>query len=189
MTRLTERGLFFGAGLLFGAALGFLASRTPEPSRAPPGVGAAAEPEARPLDPGRMEALLAEVEARPEDPAARARVGDLHLEARAFRDAVYWLQQARNLDPADPDIRSRLAFALFGLGEVSGAAREYEAALAADSEHFPSLLGLGRLRLYAEQDLAAGLALWERAIAAAPDSPGAAALRAEIEALRSAHPE
>ena len=60
--------------------------------------------------------------------------------------------------------------------------------LAEDPEHFESLLALGRVRLFVEQDLAAGIEFWERAIAARPDSPEAAALRAQIDSLRTAHP-
>ena len=197
MNQLSERALFFGAGLVFGAVVGWLIAGSPEPPAAPPAPPppeAAAAPEAppmpepRPVDPGLLEARLADVEARPEDPAARAAVGDLHLEALDFGEAVYWLQQARNLDPADLDIRSRLAFAQLGLGDVAAAVAGYEAVLAEDPEHLESLVALGRVRLFLEQDLAAGIELWERAIAAAPDSPQAAALRAQIESLRTAHP-
>lgn len=197
MTALSERALFFGAGLVFGALVGWLIAGspgTPVPPAAPPapetssGPGPPPAPEARPVDPDLLEALLAEVEERPEDPAARAAVGDLHLEARDFSEAVYWLQQARNLDPADLDVRSRLAFAQLGLGNVTAAVAGYEAVLAEDPGHLETLVALGRVRLFLEQDLAAGIELWERAIAAAPDSPTAAALRAQIESLRSAHP-
>lgn len=191
MSSLRERALFFGAGLVFGAALGLLLGDRP-PAAVTAGPEAAPQPDpaptAPPVDAELLQSLLDEVEARPEDPAARAAVGDLHLGARDFREAAYWLQQARNLDPSDLDIRSRLAFALVGLGDVSGAIAGYEAVLAEDPQHFESLVALGRLRLFAEQDLAAGVALWERAIAVAPDSAEAAALRTEIEALRAAHP-
>ena len=119
---------------------------------------------------------------------ARAAVGDLHLEAQDFREAVYWLQQARNLAPSDLDNRSRLAFAQLGAGDVPGAIAAFEAILAEDPEHFESLVTLGQVRLFADQDLAAGIELWERAIAAAPDLPEAAALRSQIESLRTAHP-
>lgn len=197
MNALSERALFFGAGLAFGAVVGWLiAGSSGEPAApAPPPAPEAASsagpppmPEARPVDPGVLEGLLAEVEERPEDPMARAAVADLHLEALDFGEAVYWLQQARNLDPSDLDIRSRLAFAQLGLGDVPTAIAGYEAVLAEDPEHLQSLVALGRVRLFLDQDLAAGIELWERAIAAAPDSPEAAALRAQIESLRSAHP-
>ena len=197
MNQLSERALFFGAGLVFGILVGFLVSGSPGPPAPapPPPVPAAvsetasgAAPAARPVDPAVLETLLAAVEARPEDPAARAAVADLHLDALDFGEAVYWLQQARNLDPSDLDIRARLAFAQLGAGDVAGAVAGYEAVLAEDPEHFESLAALGRVRLFVEEDLAAGIELWERAIAAAPDSPAAAALRAQIESLRTAHP-
>lgn len=201
MNPLSERALFFGAGLVFGVVVGYLVSGSspgssgPPTPAAPPAVGAASPeaapvpaPEPEPVDPEVLETLLGVVEANPEQPAARAAVGNLYLDAMDFGEAVYWLQQARNLDPADLDIRSRLAFAQLGAGDVAGAIAGYEAVLAEDPGHFESLAALGRIRLFAEQDLAAGIELWERAIAVAPDSPAAAALRAQIESLRTAHP-
>ena len=200
MNRLSERALFFGAGLGFGVLVGFLVSGSsgspsPAPSPAPPSVAPAAAdpapasgPESRPVDPEALQTLLDAVEARPEDPAARAAVGELYLDARDFGEAAYWLQQARNLDPANLDLRSRLAFAELGRGNVAAAVAAYEALLEEDPNHFESLVALGQVRLFAEQDLAAGIALWERAIAARPDAPEAAALRTQIESLRTAHP-
>lgn len=195
MNRLSERALFFGAGLVFGILVGFLVSGSPGPPApaAPPPApvpetASAPVPEPRPVDPEALQTLLAAVEATPEDPAARAAVGDLHLDALDFGQAVYWFQQARNLDPSDLDVRSRLAFAQLGAGDVAGAVTGFEAVLAEDPEHFESLLALGRVRLFVEQDLAAGIELWERAISARPDSPEAAALRAQIDSLRTAHP-
>lgn len=192
MNELSERALFFGAGLAFGILVGFLVAGSPGPS-APPPVPAlepvsAPVPETRLVDPEILQTLLAAVETSPEDPAARAAVADLYLDALDFGEAVYWLQQARNLDPSDLDLRSRLAFAQLGAGDVAGAVAGFEAVLAEDPEHFESLAALGRVRLFVEQDLAAGIELWERAIAARPDSPEAAALRAQIESLRTAHP-
>lgn len=195
MNQLSERALFFGAGLAFGILVGFLVSGSsgpPAPAAPPPApvpeTASAPLPEPGPVDPEALQTLLAAVEATPEDPAARAAVGDLHLDALDFGQAVYWFQQARNLDPSDLDVRSRLAFAQLGAGDVAGAVAGYEAVLAEDPEHFESLVALGRVRLFVEQDLAAGIELWERAIAAWPDSPEAAALRAQIDSLRTAHP-
>ena len=195
MNQLSERALFFGAGLAFGILVGFLVSGSsgpPTPAAPPPApvpeTASAPLPEPRPVDAEALRTLLDAVEATPEDPAARAAVGDLHLDALDFGQAVYWFQQARNLDPSDLDVRSRLAFAQLGAGDVAGAVAGYEAVLAEDPEHFESLVALGRVRLFVEQDLAAGIELWERAIAALPDSPEAAALRAQIESLRTAHP-
>ena len=201
MTSLAQRLLFFGAGLAFGVLVGWLAGRsapgvgvTPgaplvsgapaAPITPPPPV---AEPPA-PVDGERLEALLAEVEGRPEDPAARAAVGGLYLEARNFSEAAYWFRQARNLAPADLASRASLGLALLGMGDVPGAAAEYEAVLAEDPAHGGALLALGRLRLYALQDMTGGIELWERFLAAHPDAPEAGELREAVRALRSAHP-
>lgn len=201
MTSLAQRLLFFGAGLAFGVLVGWLAGRSAPGVGVTPGapsVSAAlvapttppppfAEPPA-PVDEGRLEALLAEVETRPEDPAARAAVGGLYLEARNFSEAAYWFQQARNLAPADLESRASLGLALLGMGDVQGAAAEYEAVLAEDPAHGGALLALGRLRLYALQDMTGGIELWERFLAAHPDAPEAEELREAVRALRSAHP-
>ncbi len=193
MSSLPERALFFAAGLVFGVLVGVLLARNPEaPPPAQPASPAPAAEIAPPVTPAEVEqqlqSLLAAVEANPEDPAARAAVGDLHLETGEFQEALYWLQQARNLAPDDPDIRSRLAFARLALGDPATAIADYEEILAGNPEHLGSLIALGRIRLFLEQDMEAGMALWERAVAAAPDSEEAALLRTQLEALRSAHP-
>lgn len=201
MTSLAQRLLFFGAGLAFGVLVGWLAGRSAPGVSVTPGapvvsgVPAAAaapppplaEPPA-PVDEQQLEALLAEVETRPEDPAARAAVGGLYLEARNFSEAAYWFRQARNLAPADLESRASLGLALLGMGDVPGAAAEYEAVLAEDPAHGGALLALGRLRLYALRDMTGGIELWERFLAAHPDAPEAAELREAVRALRSAHP-
>ena len=150
MNQLSERALFFGAGLAFGILVGFLVSGSsgpPTPAAPPPApvpeTASAPLPEPGPVDPEALQTLLAAVEATPEDPAARAAVGDLHLDALDFGQAVYWFQQARNLDPSDLDVRSRLAFAQLGAGDVAGAVAGYEAVLAEDPEHFEGLVALG----------------------------------------------
>lgn len=202
MTSLAQRLLFFGAGLAFGVLVGWLAGRSAPGVGVTPGAplvsGAPAAPIAppppvaeppAPVDEERLEALLAGVETRPEDPAARAAVGHLYLEARDFSEAAYWFRQARNLAPADLASRAALGLALLGMGDVQGAAAEYEAVLAEDPAHGGALLALGRLRLYALQDMAGGIELWERFLAAHPDAPEAGELREAVRALRSAHPE
>ena len=201
MNSLPQRALFFGAGLAFGVFVGWLlaqssgtpavparAGRAPTPAP-PPASAPPPAPEAPlPVDEARLEELLAAVEADPEDPAARVAVGDLYFASREYRDAAYWYRQARNLDPSDLDIRASLGFTLLARGEVAGAIAEYEGVLAEDPGHPDSLLALGRLRLYVEQDIAGGIALWERYLEAAPDSAEADGLRQAIRALREAHP-
>lgn len=195
MNPLTERALFFGAGILFGVLIGVLLASAPEgpaPPTAPAGATElpADHPEIAPgaVDPDLLASLTAAVEARPNDPAARAAVGEIHLQAGDFTEAAYWFQQARNLSPDDLDIQARLAFAYLGQGDVGRAAGIYEELLVEEPDHLLALIGLGQIRLFAEQDLDAGIALWERAIAAHPETEEADALRARLESLRDAHP-
>jgi hypothetical protein len=54
--------------------------------------------------------------------------------------------------------------------------------------HPASLLGLGRVKLYLQQDIDGGLRLWEQLVAVAPSSAEAQSVRDELEALKSAHP-
>ncbi len=200
MNSLTERALFFAAGIAFGILIGVLFASAPDaPAPVAASAGGAAPSAAAPgpdrapagpdrVDPDLLESLVAQVESRPDDPQARADVGEIHLQARDFTQAVYWFQQARNLDPSDLEIQVRLAFAYLGQGQVGRAAEIYEVVLAADPEHLLALIGLGQIRLFAEQDLEAGIALWERAIAAHPESEEADALRARLSTLQEAHP-
>ncbi len=191
MTTLLQRALFFGAGLVFGLAVGLLLGSSPEapmPAPVPASPVTATAPEPEEVDADRLEELMAAVREAPDDPGARVRVADLYLDARQFGDAVYWLQQAHNLVPSDLDIRSRLAFARIGLGDVDSATSEFEAILAEDPNHADSLLAMGRLSLYLERDIEGGIRYWERLIEAAPGSPAAAAVREELEALKNAHP-
>ena len=95
MNRLSERALFFGAGLAFGILVGFLVAGSPGPPApaAPPPApvpetASAPFPEPRPVDAEALRTLLAAVEASPEDPTARAAVADLHLDALDFGEAV-----------------------------------------------------------------------------------------------------
>ena len=196
MNPLTERALFFGAGIAFGVVIGVLLSSSsegPAPPAAPLPTAAELPPDHPDLapeaaDPELLASLTEAVEARPNDPAARAAVGEIHLQAGDFTEAVYWFQQARNLSPEDRDIQARLAFAYLGQGDVGRAAGIYEELLAEEPDHLLALIGLGQIRLFAEQDLDAGIALWERAIAAHPDTEEADALRARLSSLRDAHP-
>ena len=63
----------------------------------------------------------------------------------------------------------------------------FERTLEMSPSHPPSLLGLGRVKLYLQRDIEGGLAMWERLVEVAPDSAEAESVRDELEALTSAH--
>jgi tetratricopeptide (TPR) repeat protein len=83
--------------------------------------------------------------------------------------------------------RSHLADALSNSGRIDDAVAEYESILSLDPEDPQGLLGLGRLKLYALQDIGGGVEAWEKLLEVAPSSPEANSIRDELEALQSAH--
>lgn len=78
---------------------------------------------------------------------ASCRVGDPSEEEALLGDAIEYALQARELGALAylPDINARLGLYCWQLGRSGEAVRHYEAALAIDSNHVPSLIGLGTI--------------------------------------------
>jgi tetratricopeptide (TPR) repeat protein len=191
--------VFFVSGLAFGVSAGYFVFRAVAPESARPVVSAPAEaprstigleqePQVKELDEEEVRTLEAQAHDNPRDGAVRARIGGLYMEAGRNDDAVSWLEQAVELDPGDLHARNHLAITYLNLGRLEAAVAAFQENLARDPQHAASLLGLGRIKLYLQQDIQGGLALWEKLMEVAPQSPEAAAVREELEALKSAHP-
>lgn len=190
--------VFFVSGLAFGVAAGYFAFRAVSgPASAPAAAASAAAPrstigldekeEVRPLDEKEVAALEDQSRENPGDGAVRGRIGRLYMEAGRNEEALPYLEEAVRIDPADLHARSHLALVYLNLGRLAPAVEAFETNLERDPEHPGSLLGLGRIKLYVQQDIEGGLALWEKLVAVAPDSVEAEAVRDELEALKSAH--
>lgn len=193
--------VFFLAGLCFGILAGFFvfravvppsgssgssATATPRPQQSQ--IGLDREPETAPLDENAAERLEARARDNPNDAAVRAELGKLYLDAGRYEDAGAWLRSALEIEPRDLSARTQLALSLLNLGRLEDAVAAYEENLRVEPEHPASLLGLGRVKLYLQQDIDGGLALWEKLVAVAPSSAEAQSVRDELEALKSAHP-
>ena len=187
--------VFFIAGLCFGIVGGYFVpveapgssvsrSARTESSQ----IGLEPEPQFEKLDEDEVARLEAEAESRPKDARPRARLGSLYLDAGRFGEAVTWLERARELEPSDLHVRNHLALSYLNMGSLEDAVATYEETLRIEPSHPPSLLGLGRIKLYLQQDIDGGLAMWERLMAEAPGSVEAESVRDELEALKSAHP-
>ena len=192
--------VFFVSGLAFGVAAGYFVFRAVSPSSGAPGSPAAAsaampgssigledQREAREIDEKEIQTLEAQARENPRDGAVRRRIGGLYMEAGRHGDALPWLEEAVRIDPDDLHARNHLALVYLNLGRLEPAVAAFEENLAKDPAHAPSLLGLGRIKLYVQQDIQGGLALWEKLMEVAPDSTEAAAVKDELEALKSAH--
>lgn len=190
--------VFFVSGLAFGIASGYFVFRAVSPPSGAPSasespamprssIGLDEETRPRELDEKEMQSLEAEARENPRDAEVRTRIGNLYLEAGRSSDALPWLEEAVRIDPGNLHARGHLAVAFLNLGQLESAVAAFEENLAKDPAHPPSLLGLGRIKLYVQQDIQGGLALWDRLVQAAPDSAEAKAVREELEALKSAH--
>jgi tetratricopeptide (TPR) repeat protein len=192
--------VYFVAGLSFGIAAGYFLFRalSPESGARPvasapatPGsgstIGLDAPREPSPLDEDEASRLEAKARENRTDAFSRAELGRLYMEAERYEEALPWLEEAVKLRPDDLHVRNHLALTYLNLGRVEGSVAAFEENLRIDSSHAASLLGLGRVKLYLQQDIRGGLALWEKLMEVAPDSPEAKAVRDELEALKAAH--
>lgn len=195
--------VFFIAGLSFGIAAGYFTFRAvlggEAPSSAPPASAMAAtasessaigledEQSFPPLDEAEASRLEDEAEKKPRDASLRAQLGGLYMQSGLFAEAIPWLEQAVDLAPDELHVRNHLAICYLNQGRLEDAIRAYEKTLEIAPDDPASLLGLGRIKLYVQQDFGGGLAMWERLIEVAPDSPEAKSVRDELEALKSAH--
>ena len=192
--------VFFITGLCFGSVGGFFVSRAvvaPVASigvaSAPSGpagsqIGLENESQDKPFDSDEAERLEASAKQNPDDASVRADLGRLYMDAGRDEDAVVWLRSALEIEPRNLDARNHLALSLLNLGRLDDAVATFEETLRLEPDHPASLLGLGRVKLYLQQDINAGLAMWERLLAVAPSSTEAQSVRDELEALKSAHP-
>jgi tetratricopeptide (TPR) repeat protein len=139
------------------------------------------------LDPQEVAALQNMIRQNPDDLQSRVRLGNLYLESGHDDQAVPLFREALERDPADNHARIHLAQTLANLGRLDEAVAEYQTVLAGEPENPQSLLGLGRVRLYAQQDIDGGLEAWGELLRVAPDSREAESIRDELEALKSAH--
>lgn len=194
--------VFFVSGLAFGVAAGYFVFRAVSPSSAPSfsagaestamprssiGLEEENESKVRELDEKEVQKLEAQARENESDAAVRTKIGTLYMEAGRYQDARRWFEESVRLDPEDLHARNHLAITYLSLSQVEPAVAAFEENLRRDAAHPASLLGLGRVRLYVQKDIQGGLALWEKLVEVAPDSAEAAAVRDELEALKSAH--
>jgi tetratricopeptide (TPR) repeat protein len=190
--------VFFLSGLSFGLAAGYFVFRALLPdagvsvSSAPASdgsssIGLDARDEPSALDEKEVRRLEVRAKEDARDAAARAELGRLYMDAERYAEAVPWLEEATKLEPADLHVRSHLAITYLNLGRSEQAAAAFQENLSIDPHHPASLLGLGRIKLYVQKDIRGGLAMWEKLVEVAPESPEAKAVSVELEALKSAH--
>jgi cytochrome c-type biogenesis protein CcmH/NrfG len=187
------RTLAIGAALGVVALLAFLMwlpSTGDQPQT--PAVPAGAPPEttaptstAEPLNPDEVRTLEAAAQTDPRDVTSRVRLGDMHLDAELYAQAIKWYQEAIRLDPKNPDLLTSLGEALYRLDQPDPAIEQFEQALALDPEHTPALAHLGIVRAFYKGDPTGAAQAWERVVSLAPNSPEGQYAKESLGQLRN----
>jgi tetratricopeptide (TPR) repeat protein len=196
-----DNAIFFLSGLAFGVLLGYFVFQSVVQD--PGNVSMAAQvgslgsfggssgvwqPAPRKvLDRQEVAALESVLQRNPEDDITRIQLGNLYLEAGHDDEAIPWFRRALEREPDNAHARVHLAQSLANIGRVEEAISEYEAVLAREPGNPQALLGLGRVKLYAQQDIRGGVEAWEELLRVAPNSREATSISDELDALKSAH--
>jgi predicted Zn-dependent protease len=182
--------VFTAAGVLFGLVVGYMAASwdvVPRPAAAaavapPSREPAPAKPAANPDEAKALESLAAR---QPNDASVRVELGNLHMDAQRWNDAIRWYREALALDPNRPDVATDLGACLVSAGKPAEALAEFEKVLRALPGHRNALYnkGIALMQLGRPAEAAAA---WEDLLRAHPDDPQLQGLRARIEQIRAA---
>jgi len=184
--------VFTVAGILFGLVVGYMAAGwdvMPRPAAvvaapgARAGAPAGAPPSAR-LDPDEVQALAALAARQPGDTAVRVELGNLHMDAERWDEAVRWYREALAVNPGLVDTITDLGASLVSAGRPEEALPEFERVLQADPGHRNALYnkGIALLQMGRGADAAAA---WEELLKRHPEDPQLQGLRGRIEQIRA----
>ncbi|MBQ01446.1 MAG: hypothetical protein CL477_13180 [Acidobacteria bacterium] len=144
-------------------------------------------PEPPPLDETRAAQLRETAEGAPDDVQVRVDLGNLYFNSQQFEDAIPWFEEALTLDPKAVDVSTDLAVAYFYLDDTERALAQLARSLEVDPAHAKTILSLGIVRAFGNQDLDGAFEAWEEVLRVAPGSPEALAAADAMERLRAAH--
>ncbi len=181
---------FMLAGTVFGLVAGYMAAQwgvLPSPPRVA-GVArdapAAAPVPAPRVDPNEVAALESLASRKPQDAAARVELGNLHMDAERWEDAIRWYREALAIDASLVDVATDLGACLLSAGRPQQALVELDTALARDPAHrlalynrVVALLQLGRAREAAEA--------FQELSKLHPEDPAVERLRPRVDRIRT----
>lgn len=183
--------VFTAAGFLFGLVVGYMAASWEVVPRPVAAGGVATAPAPREAAPARPAANPDEVKAleslaarQPADAAVRVELGNLHMDAERWDEAIRWYREALALDPARPDVATDLGACLVSAGRPAEGLAQFENVLRELPDHRNALFnrGIALLQLGRGADAAAA---WEELMKRHPGDPQLSGLRARIEQIRA----
>jgi len=186
-----ESVAFAIAGVAFGFLAGWIAGDRYATLNQPAQVAASASAQAPAppaLDLARIEALESAATSEPTSAGPRIELGNLYFDGERYGDAIKWYTAALELSPDDVDVRTDLGVAYYYVNELDMALSQFDQSLQLDPTHTKTILNIGIVKAFGQQDLEGAEEAWGRVVALAPDSPEGEAARRALDALRSAHP-
>jgi tetratricopeptide (TPR) repeat protein len=185
-----ETFVFSAAGVLFGLVVGYMAASwdaVPRPAAvattaaAPARAAASAKPAENPDEVKALEALAAR---QPNDAAVRVELGNLHMDAQRWDEAIRWYREALTLDPNRPEVGTDLGACLVSSGNPEQALAEFDKVLLAKPDYKNALYNKG-IALMQLGRPAEAAAVWEDLLKRYPDDRQVQDLRARIDQLRA----
>jgi cytochrome c-type biogenesis protein CcmH/NrfG len=181
--------VFMLAGTVFGLVVGYMAAQwgvlpAPAPAVPPGSVAAAATAPFARVDPNEVKALDSLAARQPQDAGVRVELGNLHMDAGRFEEAIRWYREALAINPALPDVATDLGACLVSAGQAAEGLAALDGALARDPTHRLALYnrGIALLQLGRAGEAAD---TWQELLELHPDDPQAPRLRARIDAIRA----
>ena len=184
--------VFSTAAFVFGLVVMYMAMNwdvVPRPAAAGVVAAAPAAPPAATVKPGpnpdEAKALESLAARQPGDAAVRVELGNLHMDAERWDEAVRWYREALALDPSRPDIVTDYGACLVSAGRPAEALAEFEKVLRTDPGHRNALYNKGIALMQMGRGNEA-VAAWEELLKHHPDDPQLQGLRGRIEQIRAA---
>jgi len=154
--------------LFVGLVGGYLirGSSAPEASAPPAPAPASTQPSepapsAAPLN-VEAQPLLDVLRASPKDVPTLVKLGNVYYDHKAWPDAIRYYQQALDLGPNDPAVRTDMGTAYYYSGFPDKGIEQFNQVLKTSPNYPNALFNLGIVRRDAYQDKAGALAAWDK---------------------------
>lgn len=120
----------------------------------------------------------------PRDFATLTHLGNLYYDHQRWAEAIYYYEQALQIEPTHPDIRTDLGTAYWYGGDAKHAVAEYEKVLKTHPNYPNTLFNLGIVRLDGLKDPQGAIAAWEKLLQSNPAPDQAEKARQQIARAR-----
>lgn len=112
--------------------------------------------------------LLEKLKSNPNDSSLLVQVGAIYHTTHRFKEAADYYTRALDTDPRNVAVHTKLASSLYRNGDVEGAIKQLNQALAYDPKDANALFDLGMIKLQGKSDPKGALAAWQRLLKTNP---------------------